>query len=315
MARATEPRRGSGGAGASVRPGAAVLVVVAALAAGGSVRAQERRPPPDAGEGNCLTSGCHGDLAEGRVIHAPVELESCEACHDATGEGHRFATPDPVAEACLMCHDDPASAGGHVHGPVAAGDCTACHDPHHAPREKLLRDDLPALCWRCHARVQTWDGRRAVRDVKGEIDRAETVHDAVELGCDTCHPPHASGRAGLFTESFPAGPYAAGIRGNYDLCFSCHDESLVDPAASDTGFRDGEKNLHAVHVNREKSRRCAFCHSPHGGGLHLIRETTPFGTWDLPIGFTALADGGRCATACHEPREYHRGDAEQETGP
>ncbi|RMG44589.1 MAG: hypothetical protein D6718_09695 [Acidobacteria bacterium] len=284
------------------------------LAAAWPAAAQQAAPPPDAGEGNCLTSGCHANLAEGAVVHMPVEDEACDLCHTPRATGHAFDTPDPIGETCLGCHDDPAGGmTGHVHGPVAAGRCTGCHDPHRSDRGKLLRADSPELCWRCHGRVQTWEGRRPVRNVKEEIETAELPHGAVDAGCDTCHPPHASDYGRLVTDAFPDGPYARGAEGSYALCFACHDETMLEEGA-DTGFRNEQKNLHRVHVAREKSRSCALCHSPHGGAAHLIRSRAPFGQWDLPIDYEPLADGGRCAVACHEQREYHRGGAETAAG-
>ncbi len=271
------------------------------------VLAQQRTPPPDAGTGNCLTSGCHADLSEGRFVHGAVIAEACDVCHESTGSGHGFTAPQPLAESCVACHDDPADAKGHVHGPVADGRCTACHDPHRAGHAALLVKESPALCWTCHAAPARREDGREVRAVKREIDGAALVHGAVELGCESCHPPHASELPGLFTEAFPGGPYARGIDGTYALCFGCHDESLLaKDAVNATGFRDGQLNLHAVHVARPKSRSCALCHSAHGGGPHLVREWAPFGGWNLPIGYEEQAGGGRCATACHQARGYVR---------
>lgn len=144
-------------------------------------------------------------------------------------------------------------------------------------------------------------------NVKKEIDTAGTVHPAAEMGCSGCHPPHRSDLARLFTRSFPAGPYAFGAEGAYELCAECHDlDSLLGDDSSATGFRDDRINLHRVHVAREKSRSCALCHSAHGAGEHLLRPTTPFGEWDLPVGWSAIEGGGACVSGCHERREYLR---------
>lgn len=277
----------------------ALIVLPAAL-----LSAEERRPPPDAGEGRCLE--CHGELAEGATVHGAVEMEMCDGCHSG-GEGHRFELPEPLGEVCADCHDDPREeAEGHVHGPVAAGECVACHDPHRSPAASLLRQEPPDLCWSCHGKaIDRPDLGRTIRDVRGEIARAATVHGAVEEGCDACHPPHVASRQGLYNESFPAGPYAVGHEGSYELCFFCHDEEEIlgeDPLI--TGFRDGERNLHRLHVARHKSRSCALCHSPHGGGDHLIRSSVLFGTWTMPLVYEATPEGGTCAPACHERRFY-----------
>ena len=263
----------------------------------------EERMPPDAGEGRCLD--CHGELLEGAVVHAAAEL--CDVCHVAATAGHSFAVASPVVLACVECHEDPREAAGHVHGPAAAGECTACHDPHRSEEASLLRLASPDLCWSCHGTVQDRpDIETPVRNVRREIAEAATVHGAIEGGCDACHPAHSSARASLFIDSFPDGPYAAGHTGSYELCFACHDEEILEEDPGATEFRDGEQNLHFVHVAQPKSRSCALCHSPHGGGDHLLRDSVRFGSWNMPLVFEATTEGGNCVAACHEPRAYWR---------
>ncbi|MDQ7005853.1 MAG: cytochrome c3 family protein [Acidobacteriota bacterium] len=264
--------------------------------------------PSGAEEGDaqsCLE--CHEDMIAAKVVHDPAGEGSCDICHEGDAEEHDFTLPDPVGEACSMCHDI-GGASGAVHGPVKAGQCTACHNPHASEQEKLLLAEGEALCWRCHGRTQKREGRQGVvENIRKVIAEAAVSHDALEMGCQECHPAHDSEEQGLFTMSFPAGPYARGFDGSYDLCMACHDESLiVDPQSLETGFRDGEKNLHTVHVVREKSRSCALCHSPHGGGDHLLRKDVRFGQWLLPIGYEPSETGGTCTTACHETRVYDR---------
>ena len=43
-----------------------------------------------------------------------------------------------------------------------------------------------------------------------------------------------------------------------------------------------------------------------GKSEKLIRETTPFGTWSLPVGFKKTPDGGSCGPGCHKPFTYNR---------
>ncbi len=275
--------------------------------------AQDRLPPPDAGE-NCLE--CHGELAEGAVVHGALELESCDACHLTTGDGHHFDLADPLVEVCVGCHDDPRGAEGRLHGPAAAGECVACHSPHSARVASLLRDEPPDLCWRCHGRViEGPELERPIRDIEREIAQAATVHEALEVGCDLCHLAHGGSQYGLFTEPFPVGPYTVDHEGSYELCFRCHDQEILEDDPRVTGFRNGEKNLHQLHVARRKSRSCALCHSPHGGGDHLIRESARFGGWTMPLTYQATPEGGTCAPACHEKRGYSRNLEMPVTGP
>ena len=79
-----------------------------------------------------------------------------------------------------------------------------------------------------------------------------------------------------------------------------------------TDFRNGDRNLHHVHVNRErKGRTCRACHETHASSRDKhIRDSVPFGEggWELPIGFERRANGGSCAPGCHTPYAYDRVD-------
>jgi len=101
-------------------------------------------------------------------------------------------------------------------------------------------------------------------------------------------------------------------RGAYALCFSCHDNKLVEErrTTAATQFRNGDKNLHSVHVMRDaKGRSCAACHDMHVGvRQNLVHDDVDFGShgWRLPIGFTMTPTGGSCAKTCHTERRYDR---------
>ena len=76
-----------------------------------------------------------------------------------------------------------------------------------------------------------------------------------------------------------------------------------------TQFRDGDRNLHYVHVNREKGRTCRACHEVHASKRPAhIREAVPYGSgnWMLEINFEQTPQGGSCTPACHVMRSYTR---------
>ena len=74
-----------------------------------------------------------------------------------------------------------------------------------------------------------------------------------------------------------------------------------------TMFRNGERNLHFVHVNKEKGRNCSLCHDVHAAkNAQLIDTTVKFGRWDMPLNYIATDDGGTCATGCHKELSYSR---------
>jgi predicted CXXCH cytochrome family protein len=122
----------------------------------------------------------------------------------------------------------------------------------------------------------------------------------MENACGNCHDAHASQNSQLLR------------RRTDELCFNCHEPQMVLDAKTSnlTNFRDGERNLHFVHVNREdKGRSCRTCHDVHGSDLpkHMA-SSVPFegSNWSMPIAFEPMTDGGRCAPGCHTPKEYHR---------
>ena len=75
-----------------------------------------------------------------------------------------------------------------------------------------------------------------------------------------------------------------------------------------TDFRDGSRNLHFVHVNKtRKGRTCRACHETHASRRpNHIRESVPFGNWQLPVNYEKTDDGGSCAPGCHRPETYSR---------
>jgi len=98
----------------------------------------------------------------------------------------------------------------------------------------------------------------------------------------------------------------------YDLCFTCHEANIVltSKTTTLTNFRNGEVNLHFVHVNRDdKGRSCKTCHDVHASNLpNHMALSVPFegSGWAMPIEYEKSATGGSCAPGCHKPRTYDR---------
>jgi hypothetical protein len=107
---------------------------------------------------------------------------------------------------------------------------------------------------------------------------------------------------------FPKDFYAAYSPGAYALCFSCHNSQMVDQERSmATGFRNGDRNLHYVHVHQDKGRSCRACHQEHASQNPFhIRDWVPFGNWKLVIEYKSAPGGGTCLAGCHAPRGYNR---------
>lgn len=269
-------------------------------------------PDRDCGE-------CHGDAARMAATATqphPAMDDGCTACHDTSVTENTCYLIQPEPALCLGCHDDVADCyeqAADRHGASESGhECTTCHKPHGSNSPMLLACDSEQLCLGCHNRDITANDGRVLASVSDRVDGCANVHGPAASGeCTACHSPHGSENTRLLVAAYPAGFYAPLAENTYELCFGCHDRSLLtaDPADGATGFRNGPTNLHAVHVDQERGRTCRACHDPHASDLPcLIREMVPFQTdsWSFPMGYERTTDGGRCAPACHEPLEYHR---------
>lgn len=267
------------------------------------------------GSNHCFS--CHADkqkaLAELPHVHK-ASLENCTNCHGPHATDFPHQLKKSANDTCLTCHTkvrDQMAAAKHVHGAVAAG-CTTCHDPHAAGQPNELRARMDKVCLTCHEKaVPTVDGKTV--PALGPVLASRNLHGPVRSGnCSECHQPHAADQPNLLKKPFTDRFYAGFNINNYTLCFSCHDQQLVLQARTDTltSFRDGDRNLHFVHVNRaDKGRTCKTCHEIHGSDLpkHLA-TSVPFegSTWPMPIHYEQSADGGTCTPGCHRELSYHR---------
>ena len=143
------------------------------------------------------------------------------------------------------------------------------------------------------------------------LDENQVWHNPVEAkDCSACHRTHAGDNFRLLVAEYPTAFYAPYERENYALCYGCHNDKVVasEETTTLTGFRDGSRNLHFVHVNRERGRTCRACHEVHASKQdHHIREGVPYGAkgWVLKMGYTKLPNGGSCAKTCHDTKTYN----------
>jgi len=265
--------------------------------------------------GLCL--GCHKDVGESleveKVKHAPA-ADGCTDCHQAHGGNDRMMLVAEGAELCFACHDDiqeaveDASVG---HSVVTQGrGCVSCHHPHAAPRAGLLAKSCVEVCMGCHNQP-VGGGDDRVAAIAHVLDAEAVRHGPINDGnCVACHTPHGGEQASLLLLAYPKRFYATFDEGRYALCFDCHDVEAFEEETTDeaTAFRNGDRNLHFVHVNREvKGRTCRACHDVHASTRqHLIADRVPFGQWEIPVGFEPTATGGSCAGGCHQLYRYDR---------
>jgi predicted CXXCH cytochrome family protein len=148
--------------------------------------------------------------------------------------------------------------------------------------------------------------------MKEKILSSQYLHGPVAEGdCVACHNPHATDYAKHLVNYFPDEFYFSYKIEYYAMCFGCHNKEVATEEFTETltDFRNGELNLHFMHVNREKGRSCKACHEMHAGNQekHIAREV-PYGkiNWMLPIKYTKTETGGTCEVGCHKIKNYDR---------
>ena len=254
-------------------------------------------------DGDELCFSCHSDLQEElkkQNIHSALE-GGCTSCHNPHGAAFPKMLATSREKICFECHSeiqDDIGKAKSVHEPLKTNNsCSACHTPHASDHKKLLLAQEKNLCSDCHKNVIT--------------PQMTSIHQPVQDGdCTACHTPHVSQFSKLLAKSFTVKHYVPYSDAEYELCFSCHNRDLIQyPDTSfATNFRDGERNLHFLHVNKkEKGRNCITCHDTHGSkNPALIADSVPFGKWKLPVKFQKTDTGGSCAPGCHKPYSYNR---------
>ena len=271
---------------------------------------------------------CHKEMKaavdSAASVHGPMAA-GCDVCHDPhlvrAGDGLKEVGPG----LCTTCHadfKDTLTAMSARHAPLMQGAaCGQCHDAHAGRQKHLLKDTPQALCLNCHEKPVQEAGGESLSGLADLRQEGEHLHGALAgQQCGACHEPHGNGGFRFLREAYPAQFYSPYSDDAYALCFSCHDASLVDDrlTTSATGFRNGDENLHYVHVHKTpKGRTCRACHAPHAGkNPQLIRDSVPFGSWQIPIRFEQTANGGKCSTGCHLPKSYERASpAHQQAAP
>ncbi len=262
---------------------------------------------------------CHEDTREvmtGHYQHWP-SVVSCNYCHNPHNSTERGLLLARAETLCWSCHKglQHAVAGAKVkHDALTTGKrCSNCHNPHAANVERLLIALPFDLCVNCHARegMKSSDGK-AMPNCKAWLAENKVWHAPVQArDCSACHRTHGGDNFRLLVNGYPAAFYKDYDPKSYALCYGCHSERVVSEPETTTltGFRDGARNLHYVHVHRDKGRTCRACHEVHAAKQERrVRENVPYGSkgWILPINFTKTPTGGTCVRTCHDTRSYSR---------
>jgi len=265
-----------------------------------------------------LCTSCHvitkEELTKFEFVHEPAQGD-CVGCHDPHGANSMQMLKAETPQMCYACHEDIqnlAENAKHKHNVVReAGGCLKCHTPHASTVRYLLQNDPATLCMDCHDEPVGLDTNEVLPAFTQEIKDRKFLHGPVQdKSCSGCHSTHGSDHFRLLAKAYPSVFYSPYTDENYDLCYSCHEKTVVQTEFTTelTDFRNGDLNLHFLHVHKAKrGRTCRACHQTHASDLPKhIREKVPYGIWELPIGFVKQDAGGSCSPGCHLPMDYHR---------
>jgi len=265
-----------------------------------------------------LCLNCHSDFAktlkESQFVHPPVRNDPCTSCHNPHGTPVDHLLKNKMPDICVGCHVNVGKKLAGVKFPhkiiQQEGSCGNCHSTHFAKAKGLLATDEKSLCLNCHGVDNL--GKPALKNIKNELAAGKHIHGPILKGkCTACHDPHGSSFFRMLTGNYPEQLYVPYKEGSYDFCLKCHEKNLLRFADTTlyTKFRNGNRNLHYVHVvNKRKGRSCRICHEPHASnGAKLINvEGYKFGDWNIPIKFVETPTGGSCAPGCHTAFAYDR---------
>lgn len=261
---------------------------------------------------------CHvvmkDELEKFSVVHEPAKGD-CIGCHNAHGGSDSKMTKNLAPFLCYTCHKDIqkiAENSTYQHSVVGdIGGCLNCHTPHASTAQFLLKQAQTSICLTCHSKTQKINENEVLPPITDQIEGKKYKHGPVaDNNCSGCHVAHGSEHFRLLAKEYPPQFYAPFSVENYALCFGCHSENMVlnKEASGLTDFRNGDLNLHYLHVNKpDRGRTCRSCHATHASNAEKhIRESVPFGMWDLPIQFKKTETGGSCQPGCHLPASYDR---------
>lgn len=155
-------------------------------------------------EGADLCFSCHADVQakfDHPYVHGPVAMGICIACHSPHGSDFKYQLRHQQSSLCLGCHDDSRAKMSKFkpHRPVMEDKCTSCHDPHASENPKaFLKKPGAELCDMCHKDKMATHTHPTDGPPPG-VAPGMVMDAAGNMNCQTCHDPHSSDEARLFT--------------------------------------------------------------------------------------------------------------------
>lgn len=143
-------------------------------------------------------------------------------------------------------------------------------------------------------------------DCHPEKKEAKVVHAALSMGCASCH-------SGTHQGEKPGPKLVAGIP---ELCFNCHDSSMVSGSVPHPPAKDGQCLFcHSPHgsdqpalLNQPVNALCSGCHDQQSSGRHVMLRFGPGDRHPLGGKTDPLRQGKELSCAsCHRPHGSQAG--------
>ncbi len=244
-------------------------------------------------------------------IHPPFD-DDCSNCHNSHNSPYKNLLTENTPTLCFNCHEgqDQIANSESVHKVITdRKNCSNCHSPHASNNDKFLIKQNTNLCYSCHNKTIK-EKNTTLENIYLKVKNGKSIHAPIELdGCESCHNPHYSKYSFLLNYNFPDNNYVEASVENFALCFECHDSDLLteENTNSATNFRNGNKNMHFLHINGKKGRNCNLCHDMHASeNEHLIKSKVKFGSWEMNLNYKPINKGGSCFPGCHGEKKYIR---------
>ncbi|UCE60949.1 MAG: hypothetical protein JSU63_04195 [Phycisphaerales bacterium] len=270
--------------------------------------------------GRELCLECHALLsrqtAQARTVHKPVN-EDCRGCHLPHAAEDKMLLKASSPALCGTCHEKLTArieTAATKHNAVAIDKgCQNCHEAHASDYPAILVNDMVEVCLSCHDEEMPMPDGTILTNIKAVLALGRTPHGPIaQRNCVACHHIHGGSYFRLLIKEYPPEFYAPFLEETYALCMACHDRQrfLVQHTDTFTDFRNGDLNLHYLHINKKiKGRTCRACHETHASeSPKHMRKSVPFGSggWELPVDFEKFPTGGACKSGCHRPYAYDR---------
>jgi predicted CXXCH cytochrome family protein len=250
-----------------------------------------------------LCFNCHEQEAfKGNYRHAPVAQGNCLTCHAAHSSPNVALLKKKPEQVCSTCHDyGKGFQTAHLGYPAGGSNCLSCHASHVSEAKGLMNRVVHApfaarKCQTCHKGKKeggnlrsSWLCLSCHQDIKETFQRIESHLAAMQVGCVSCHSPHASPDKGLLGGD------------EKTVCYSCHTDSKARTAKANSVHPDEGRpclSCHAGHgsdypvmMRADGNKVCNDCHKLQGSFSHPVGEKFRDMRTDQPI---------ECTT-CHDP--------------